>query len=156
MGLYDQYAVLENRLGSIRWPATVCLLHDLSANVPVWWSCLSTTSSPSSTIQKSCINAPNACIQYKYEFCPCICWVAFWRHNQLFQIYGFKKEFKICLSAIGKMYIVCAILRNALTCLCGNSTSNFFQLDPPSLQEYFVWTVTQRTVYCLMTVLIYI
>ena len=49
----------------------------------------------------------------------------------------FKKNLKIGLSQIGKMYIVCVLLRNALTCLYGNSTSKFFNLDPPSIQEYF-------------------
>ena len=34
-----------------------------------------------------------------------------------FKFLDFKKNLKIGLSQIGKMYIVCAILRNALTCL---------------------------------------
>ena len=55
-----------------------------------------------------------------------------------FKLMDFKKNLKINLSSVGKMYIVSAILRNALTCLCGNSTSDFFQLDPPTLQEYFL------------------
>ena len=50
----------------------------------------------------------------------------------------FKKNLKIGLSAVGNFYIVSALLRNALTCLYGNSTSNFFQLDPPALNEYFL------------------
>lgn len=54
-----------------------------------------------------------------------------------FKFMDFKKNLKIGLSPIGKMYIVCAILRNALTCLYGNSTSDFFELQPPSFQEYF-------------------
>ena len=49
----------------------------------------------------------------------------------------FKKNLKIGLSQVGKMYIVAAILENALTCLYGNETSQFFELDPPSLHEYF-------------------
>ena len=49
----------------------------------------------------------------------------------------FKKNLKIGLSQVGKMYVVCAILRNALTCLYGNTTSKFFELDPPKLDEYF-------------------
>ena len=49
----------------------------------------------------------------------------------------FKKTRKISLSAVGKMYIVCAILRNAMTCLYGNYTSEFFDIDPPILQDYF-------------------
>ena len=36
-----------------------------------------------------------------------------------------------------KCIFVCALLRNALTCLYGNTTSDFFQLDPPSLEDYF-------------------
>ena len=55
-----------------------------------------------------------------------------------FKFMDFKKNLKINLSSVGKMYIVSAILRNALTCLYGNSTSDFFQLDPPNLQEYFL------------------
>lgn len=47
-----------------------------------------------------------------------------------FKFIDFKKSLKIGLSSIGKMYIVCAILRNALTCLYGNETT-FFELDPP-------------------------
>lgn len=48
-----------------------------------------------------------------------------------------KKNLKLGLSSIGKMYIVSALLQNALTCLYGINTSTFFDLDPPSLEEYF-------------------
>ena len=44
---------------------------------------------------------------------------------------------KIGLSQVGKMYIVCSIMQNALTCLYGNGTSQFFDLDPPSVEDYF-------------------
>lgn len=54
-----------------------------------------------------------------------------------FKFVDFKKTQKISLSAVGKMYIVCAILRNAMTCLYGNFTSDFFDIDPPTLQDYF-------------------
>ena len=50
-----------------------------------------------------------------------------------FKFVDLKKNLKIGLSQVGKMYIVCAILRNALTCLDGNTTSKFFELDPPTL-----------------------
>ena len=49
----------------------------------------------------------------------------------------FKKNLKIGLSAVGKTYIICALLRNALTCLYGNNTSRFFDVKPPTLEEYF-------------------
>ena len=43
---------------------------------------------------------------------------------------------KLGLSGVGKMYIVSAILRNWLTCLYGNTTSDFFQCNPPDLETY--------------------
>ncbi|KAK3746108.1 hypothetical protein QZH41_015516 [Actinostola sp. cb2023] len=55
-----------------------------------------------------------------------------------FKFIDFKKNLKIGLSSVGKTYIVCAILQNALTCLYGNLTSEYFDLQPPTLQEYFV------------------
>lgn len=38
---------------------------------------------------------------------------------------------------VAKMYIAAVILTNALTCLRGNQTSLYFQLQPPSLEDYF-------------------
>ena len=63
-----------------------------------------------------------------------------WLFNDItnyFKFLDFKKNLKIGLSSVGKMYVVGALLRNALTCLFGNQTSRFFQLDPLSLQQYF-------------------
>ena len=51
----------------------------------------------------------------------------------------FKKNLKTGLSDVSMFYTVSALLRNALTCLYGNSTSNFFQLDLSALNEYFLW-----------------
>ena len=51
---------------------------------------------------------------------------------EYFKFVDFKKNLKIGLSSIGKMYIVCALLRNALTCLYGNTTSEFLSwIHPP-------------------------
>lgn len=55
-----------------------------------------------------------------------------------FKFLDFKKGQKIGMSSIGKMYVVCALLRNALTCLYGNQTSDYFALEPPTLLEYFM------------------
>jgi len=52
-----------------------------------------------------------------------------------FQFIDFKKNLKVGMSAVGKQYI--ALLRNALTCLFGNTTSEYFQLDPPTIESYF-------------------
>ena len=54
-----------------------------------------------------------------------------------FKFLDFKKNLKIGLSQVGKMYIVCSLLHNALTCLYGNTTSQFFDFDPPSVEDYF-------------------
>ena len=54
-----------------------------------------------------------------------------------FKFLDFKKNLKLQLNAVGKFYIVSAILRNALTCLYHNHTSQFFDLEPPTLDEYF-------------------
>ena len=47
-----------------------------------------------------------------------------------FKFLDFKKNLKIGMSSVDKMYLVCALLNNALTCLYGNKTSEFFGLDP--------------------------
>lgn len=54
-----------------------------------------------------------------------------------FKFLDFKKNLKLGLSSVGKMYIVSAILRNGLTCLYGNTTSDFFLCDPYDLETYF-------------------
>jgi len=53
-----------------------------------------------------------------------------------FKFMDFKKNLKIKLSAVGKMYIVCALLQNFRTCLYGNQVTHFFDCKPPSLNEY--------------------
>ena len=55
-----------------------------------------------------------------------------------FKFMYFKKKLKIGLSPAGKMYLVCTILQNAHTILYGSTTSNFFQKEPPNLNEYFL------------------
>lgn len=55
---------------------------------------------------------------------------------EYFKFIDYKKNLKIGMSAVAKQYIVSALFRNILTCLYGNTTSKFFQLEPPSLLEY--------------------
>lgn len=57
--------------------------------------------------------------------------------SNFFKFIDFKKQLKVGLSAVGKMYLVCALLENARTCLYGNIVSEFFDVTPPTLQEYF-------------------
>ena len=61
-----------------------------------------------------------------------------------FKFLDYKTNLKIALSSVGKMYVVCALIRNALTCLYGNETSNYFGLEPPTLQEYCQSSVWDR------------
>lgn len=63
-----------------------------------------------------------------------------WVFNDItsyFAFLDFKKNLKIGLSPVGTMYSTCGLLRNALTCFYGSSTSSFFDLQPPTIQEYF-------------------
>ena len=55
-----------------------------------------------------------------------------------FKFVDFKKKLKIGLSSVGKIYTVSALLRNAMTCLHGNSTSKFFNVNPPDINNYFL------------------
>lgn len=48
-----------------------------------------------------------------------------------FAFLDFKRNLKIGLSP------VCALLRNAITCLYGFSTGSYFDVQPPTLEEYF-------------------
>jgi len=62
-----------------------------------------------------------------------------WRFSDIindFKFLDFKKNLKTGLSSVGKTYVVFALLRNAITCLYGNATSTFFDLDPPNIYDY--------------------
>ena len=54
-----------------------------------------------------------------------------------FAFLDFKKNLKVGLSAVGKMYICCALMRNAHTCIYKNTTSIYFGVDPPNILQYF-------------------
>ena len=54
-----------------------------------------------------------------------------------FKFIYFKSQLQINMSSVGKFYIVCAFLENALTCLYGNIVLEKFEVQPPSLQDYF-------------------
>ena len=54
-----------------------------------------------------------------------------------FKFTDFKKNFKSGMSTVGKIYTVCALRHNALTCLYGNKRSTFLDVKPLTLEEYF-------------------
>ncbi|KAH9063076.1 hypothetical protein Ae201684P_009341 [Aphanomyces euteiches] len=49
----------------------------------------------------------------------------------------FKKNLKVFLSPVAKMYLMGVLFTNCLSCVrCGNQASRFFELDPPCLEDY--------------------
>ena len=63
-----------------------------------------------------------------------------WVFNDIINYFAFldyKKNLKLGLSSIGKMYISCCLIRNAHTCLYRSIATNFFEIDPPNLFDYF-------------------
>lgn len=54
-----------------------------------------------------------------------------------FKFLDFKNNHKITLTTMVKMHVVCSLVQNALTCIHGNQTSKLFNLDPPTIHEYF-------------------
>ena len=52
-----------------------------------------------------------------------------------FTFLDFKKNFKIGLSSVAKMYTCYALMQNARSCLYGCSISNFYGLDTANLMD---------------------
>ena len=71
------------------------------------------------------------------EQCVSVEWL-FGLLSNYFRFIDFKKMQKLGLSPARKVYIICALLQNAHTCLYGNMISDYFNLESPSLQEYFM------------------
>ena len=61
---------------------------------------------------------------------------AFGKIINIFAFLDFKKNQKILLQPVGKFYIVGALLTNCHTCLYSCQTSEYFGIDPPSLETY--------------------
>lgn len=55
---------------------------------------------------------------------------------QNFPFLDYKKNLKICKQKVAKFYKVGTILTNCHTCLYGSQTSEYFESDAPSLEEY--------------------
>ena len=128
--------ILEGRMYDSAMLADSGLLDELEqhalsttkkTNGSLWQPGLSSACSPPVTLQRRNY-ITNGAIQESHELRSHVCRVAFWGHC---------KFFKMSLSAVHKMYIVAAILRKALTCMYGNSTSEYFTLNPPTIHNYF-------------------
>ena len=53
-----------------------------------------------------------------------------------FKFLDYKKNLKLGLTAVGKIYVVCAFINNLHTCMYGSISSDYFQIEPPTVQEY--------------------
>ena len=51
---------------------------------------------------------------------------------------SFINNLTVWMSSKSKMYFISALLRNDLTCFYGNRTSDYFNLEPPTLEESFI------------------
>lgn len=63
-----------------------------------------------------------------------------WQFGKMVQIFpyvDFKKNMQLMLSPVGKYYEVAALLANAHTALYGCTTSFYFGMMPPTLEQYF-------------------
>ncbi|KAK6180681.1 hypothetical protein SNE40_008686 [Patella caerulea] len=65
----------------------------------------------------------------------CVEW-EFGKIINLFAFLDFKKNLKVMLQPVAKYYLVGALISNRHTCLYGSQTSSFFQLQPPTIEEY--------------------
>lgn len=62
-----------------------------------------------------------------------------WGFGEIKSIFGFldfDKEHKIMKNAVGKYFVVAALLFNLRVCLYRNKTSLHFDCPPPSVYEY--------------------
>ena len=53
----------------------------------------------------------------------------------------FAKNQKMFLQPVAKYYVIGAFLTNCHTCLYGSQTSQYFDLDPPSLEHYLTGAI---------------
>jgi hypothetical protein len=84
----------------------------------------------------------NAVDQYQQQFNTAMSSVretVEWQFSKILQQFAFldfKKNLKVFLQPVGKLYLVGGILVNCHTCLYGSQTSQYFNVDPPELEVY--------------------
>ena len=61
---------------------------------------------------------------------------AFGRVLQIFPFVDYKKNLKIRLQPVAKMFATTAFLTNCITCMQGHQTADYFACRPPTLAEY--------------------
>ena len=59
-----------------------------------------------------------------------------WVFGKICQYFDFKRNNKVLLQPVGKHYLVAALLTNFHSYLYGSNTASFFNVRPPSLEQY--------------------
>jgi hypothetical protein len=65
----------------------------------------------------------------------CVEW-GFGKVAVTFAFIDFKKNQKVYLQPVGRMYVVAVFMTNVHTCIYGSQTGQYFRLDPPNIREY--------------------
>ena len=81
------------------------------------------------TVQEKDFNRAMSSVRVSVEW-------TFGKIAQYFAYLDFKKNQKILLQPVGKLYLVGALLTNCHTCLYGSLTTTFFGIQPPDLELY--------------------
>ena len=68
----------------------------------------------------------------------CVEW-QFGKIVQNFAFLDFKKNLKLYLQPVGKLYIVGALMTNCHTCINGSVTGAYFNVNPPALEDYLAF-----------------
>ena len=111
---------LQNPVCCMTWNA-MHFRQGVSLFMHIWGSCIPPQGSPARIIpgaahtpQMAMFSGSMSSVRVSVE------WL-FGDIVNYFKFLDFKKNLKIGLSNIGKTYVVCALMRNALTCFYGNS-----------------------------------
>ena len=75
-------------------------------------------------------------VQSIHVRCAGNCRVVFWRNNHILGIHRFQEESQNW-HEYRRQYLVATLLKNALVCCYGSQVSQYFDLPPPKLEEYF-------------------
>ena len=132
---HDAYA---QRFWTITRSWTVCIFNNRNSNVHLWRSFLRLRIHLQGPFRDAILTPQKELYNYSMSSVRTSVEWLFGDIQNYFKFIDFKKNLKVGLSSVDKMYVVSALLRNALTCLYGNETSEYFQLDPQSLQDYFI------------------
>jgi nuclease HARBI1 len=69
------------------------------------------------------------------KFRECVEW-GFGKVVATFAFVDYKKNQKVYLQPVGRMYMVAVLMTNIHTCSYNSQTGQYFELDPPNIREY--------------------